>query len=134
MNAGPDKFGCAAAVKARSADFANAVGSGHFSDRSGRIFYQRFVRTPKNSVTDVDLILTNDINCRLYFFAAVYAVTLNSCLWQLLSVTSITPTGMINDRDIYINPCEYWILCRLSWKAAGQAVARQSKCDYVGYM
>ena len=35
-------------------------------------------------------ILANEISCRLYFFAAIYAVTLNSCLRQLLSVTSIT--------------------------------------------
>ena len=33
-------------------------------------------------------ILANELNCRLYFFAAVYAVTLNNCLRQLLSVTS----------------------------------------------
>ena len=40
------------------------------------------------SVSDPVILLANEINCRLSFFAAVYAVTLNSCLRQLLSVTS----------------------------------------------
>ena len=34
-------------------------------------------------------ILANEIDCRLELSAAVYAVTLNSCLRQSLSVTSI---------------------------------------------
>ena len=36
-----------------------------------------------------EAILANEINCRLKLFAAVYAVTLSSCLRQSLSVTSI---------------------------------------------
>ena len=34
-------------------------------------------------------ILANEINCRFQLFATVYAVTLNICLWQILSVISI---------------------------------------------
>ena len=57
-------------------------------------------------------ILANEINCRLYFFAAVYAVTLNSCLRQLLSVTSISDIclripaiGRVPQTDFRRNAC-----------------------------
>ena len=41
-------------------------------------------------------ILANENNCHFQLFAAVYAVTLNICLWQILSVTSINHKNILH--------------------------------------